>query len=216
MALAAVAMLADPAAAGGSWLRPVRDRYEPGEIVALVGYAGPSGSQGSIEDGPFFAYLRRLDAAVGAPTDLPLAPFSPQPTDLRLGQLAVEPTGRTDYAAYRVSIQFRFPTDLPVGRYAVSYCNATCTKGLTDLIGGVIFVGVDPDLDIGPTPRPAPNPVAPLTRPHPADDVRTVARASERSAEHGPWTWAFTGMMATALIAMTWLATRNRTRFRSK
>jgi hypothetical protein len=147
MALAVVAVTAGPAVAGGSWLSPVRDRYEPGDSVTLVGYVGAAGSLGSIDDGPFLAYLRRPEAA----NDLPVAPFTPLPTDLRLGHLTVEPTGRADYTAYRVSIQFRLPSDLPPGRYSVSYCNATCTKGLTDLIGGVIFVGIDPDHPIGRT-----------------------------------------------------------------
>jgi hypothetical protein len=146
VALAAVALMAGNAAAGGSWISPVRDRYEPGEIVTLVGYAGPSGSAGTVHDGPFFAYLHRLEGGLSAPHDTPkMAPFTPQPTDRPLGQLTVEPTGRSDYATYRMSIHFRLPSDLTVGRYAVSYCNATCTKGLTELIGGVIFVGIHPD-----------------------------------------------------------------------
>lgn len=124
----------------------MRDGYEPGEIVTLVGYAGPSGTLGTVHDGPFFAYLHGLEGALSAPHDAPrMAPFTPQPADLPLGQLTVEPTGRADYTTYRVSIHFRLPSDLQVGRYAVSYCNATCTKGLTDLIGGEIFVGMHPD-----------------------------------------------------------------------
>ena len=150
LALTAVVVAAEPAAAGGSWLAPVRDRYDPGEVVTLVAYVGPGGTLGSVEDGPFFAYLRRLDAALQAPTDLPIAPFAPQASDLRLGQVVVEHTGRADYTAYRASIRFQLPRDLPVGRYGVSYCNTTCTKGLSDLIGGVVFVGRDPD---GPIPR---------------------------------------------------------------
>jgi hypothetical protein len=54
--------------AGGSWLTPVRDRYEPGEVVTLVGYVGPGGTLGSVEDGPFFAYLRRLEVPLRSRT----------------------------------------------------------------------------------------------------------------------------------------------------
>ena len=150
LALAVVATMAVPVAAGGSWLRPVRDRYEPGEMVTLVGYVGPGGTLGSVEDGPFLAHLRRLDVPLTAPNELAIAPFTPQPSDLPLGELVVQNTGRPGYLAFRVSIQFRLPSDLRVGRYGVVYCNSTCTKGLSDLIGGVIFVGTDPD---GPISR---------------------------------------------------------------
>jgi hypothetical protein len=182
LALAAVAVTADPAAAGGSWLAPVRDRYEPGEAVTLVAYVGPGGTLGSVEDGPFFGYLRRLEVTLQAPTDLPVAPFDPQPSDLRLGQLVVERTGRTDYTAYRASIQFLLPRDLPVGRYGVSYCNATCTKGLSDLIGGVVFVGRDPD---GPIPR-----TWPLHEPE-------IANLSDDAMLYGP-RWQITARDARA------------------
>jgi hypothetical protein len=205
LALIAVAVAAEPAAAGGSWLAPVRDRYEPGDVVTLVGYVGPGGTLGSVDDGPFFAYLRRMDAAHKAPTDLPIAPFSPQPSDLRLGQLVVEHTGRADYAAYHVSIQFPLPDDLPAGRYGVSYCNATCTKGLSDLIGGVVFVGRDPD---GPIIRPAEPPPAstPVTTAPPtlpaADTERTVRRASESpSGERGSAGWALPVLLIAAALS---------------
>jgi hypothetical protein len=204
LALAAVAVTADPAAAGGSWLAPVRDRYEPGEAVTLVAYVGPGGTLGSVEDGPFFGYLRRLEVTLQAPTDLPVAPFAPQPSDLRLGQLVVERTGRTDYTAYRASIQFLLPRDLPVGRYGVSLCNATCTRGVSDLIGDVVFVGRDPD---GPIIRPAepPPPSTPVTTASPtttANTERTTRLASESpSGERGSAGWALPVLLVTAALA---------------
>ena len=151
LALAAVVVGPEPAAAGGSWLSPVRDRYEPGDTATLVGYIGPGGTLGLVEDGPFFAYLRRLEGPLQVPNQLQMAPFTPQATDLPLGRMLVQTTGRTDYAAYRVSLRFRLPSNLPAGRYGVIYCNATCMKGLGDLIGGVIFVGIDPDAQISRT-----------------------------------------------------------------
>jgi hypothetical protein len=195
LALTAVAVAAEPAAAGGSWLAPVRDRYEPGEVATLVGYVGPGGTLGSVEDGPFFADLRRLDVALRAPTDLPIAPFAPEPGDLRLGQLVVERTGRVDYTAYRASIQFPLPRDLPFGRYGVSYCNATCTKGLGDLIGGVVFVGRDHDDPIiqeWPPDEPE----------RAADSERTAPRASESpSGERGSAGWALPVLLVAAALA---------------
>jgi hypothetical protein len=219
LALAAVATTASPAAAGGSWLSPVRDRYEPGQVATLVGYVGPGGSLGAVEDGPFLAYLRRLDVPLRVPNELQMAPFGPGADDLPIGQLAVQGTGRSGYLAYRVTIQFRLPNDLPAGRYGVIYCNAPCTKGLSDLIGGVVFVGTDPDFPItrewppdeperanldgnlGP-PAPEPAPV-PATTDTPTTSVERVARhTSDRStAEPGTWGWVLLALCVTAIVA---------------
>jgi hypothetical protein len=169
--LAAVAVAADPAVAGGSWISPVRDRYEPGDTATLVGYVGPGGTLGSVEDGPFFAYLRRLDVPLTAPNELGTAPFTPQASDRRLGELVVQHTGRPGYLAYRVTIQFRLPSALAAGRYGVIYCNSTCTKGLSDLVGGVVFVGTDPD---GPISR-----EWPLDEPERANLEDSASRAPE-------------------------------------
>jgi len=144
VAVVTVVAAAVPAAAGGSWLSPVRDRYEPGDTVTLVAYVSGSGTLGSVADGPFFAYLRRLEVPLTVPNELQMAPFTPRASYMQLGPLVIANRGRADYAAYRASVQFRLPSDLPAGRYGVIYCNATCTKGLSDLIGGVIFVGIDP------------------------------------------------------------------------
>jgi hypothetical protein len=114
--------MAGPAAAGGSWLSPVRDRYEPGETVTLIGYVGPGGTLGAVEEGPFFAYLRRLDAPLRVPNELQMAPFVAQAGDLPIGQLLVQSTGRGGYLALRVTVEFRLPSSLPAGRYAVVYC----------------------------------------------------------------------------------------------
>jgi hypothetical protein len=143
----AVAVSGAPAAAGGDWLAPVRDRYRPGDSVTLVGYTGASGALGSVADGPFFAYLRRLEEPVRIPNQLQMAPFAPLPSDLPLGELVLESRAMPGYA-YRVSLAFVIPADLPAGRYGVIYCNQDCTKGLSALIGGEIFVDVDPDAAI--------------------------------------------------------------------
>jgi hypothetical protein len=123
-----------PARAGGSWLYPVADRYEPGDVATLVGYAGP-GQQGWLEDGPFYAYLE--PAAGDRP---PSAQDGGQP----LGPLTVEPTGRAGWEALRITLSFRLPIDLAAGSYQVMYCNDPCAKGLGDLVGAMVDVGVDP------------------------------------------------------------------------
>lgn len=131
-ALSAVA----PATAGGSWLSPVRDRYEPGEVATLVGYTS-GGQLGWVEDGPFFAYLVAGDFTLSAERRLP--------TDhVALGPLSVQARGQT----LRVSISFPVPHHLAAGLYSVTYCNNPCVTGLGDLIGGSVAVGVDPPWDL--------------------------------------------------------------------
>jgi hypothetical protein len=131
---------APPARAGGSWLDPVFDRYEAGEVATLVGYVGP-GPLGWVDDGPFFAYLRAGDVQVP-----PNPVFSDQGTPV--GRLEVEPAGganaNADASLLRVRLSFRLPSSLPPGSYGVAYCNDPCTTGLGDLIGGRLAVGLDP------------------------------------------------------------------------
>jgi hypothetical protein len=230
LALVAVVGGADPAAAGGSWLRPVRDRYEPGETATLVGYVGPGGTLGWVGDGPFFGYLRRLEDPLQVPNQLQMAPFTPEATDLPLGQLLLSDTGRSDYAAYRASLRFRLPTNLPSGRYGVIYCNATCTKGLSDLIGGVIFVGIDPDAPISRTwPMDEPE-ISNLARDAvlngpgmqiKAEDVRASSAfrparpaTGATSGRHGSASWLLPAWILTVLLSVTGVAAIARAAFR--
>lgn len=142
---------AQPAAAGGSWLDPAKDRYEPGETATLVGYTG-GGQLGWVEDGPFFGYLRVDPAAAVAQEQWPAI----VPSDLPLGQLILQETGRGGYLSLRAAITFTLPADLPPGTYEFVYCNDPCTTGLGDLIGGTVWVGTDPG--------------EPLSRDWPSDD----------------------------------------------
>jgi hypothetical protein len=146
-----------------------------------------------------------------------MAPFVPQLSDHRIGQLLVQSTGRGGYLSYRVSIQFRLPGGLPVGRYGVIYCNSTCTKGLSDLVGGFVFVGQDPD---GPITRtwPPDEPervnvvgnavVAPPATPAPITTTTSTAATPERAvrktsesnpADLDPWGWVFLALCVTAI-----------------
>jgi hypothetical protein len=230
LALVAVLVAAEAAAAGGSWLSPVRDRYEPGDTVTLVGYGSGFGSLGSVADGPFFAYLRRLEDPHLVPNQFQMAPFTPQATDLPLGQLLLEDTRRTDYAAYRVSLRFRLPSNLPAGRYGVIYCDATCTKGLGDLVGGVFFVGIDPAAPISRTwPMDEPE-IANLPGDAVLDgpgmqvtaaDVRaTSAYRSARPATgatsggHGSASWLVPALLVTVLLGVSGVAAIARAAFR--
>jgi hypothetical protein len=128
---------ATPAAAGGSFLAPVRDTYQPGEVATLVGYVG-RGAYGWVDEGPFNAYLQ-----AGEPV-----PMSEVRADqgIPLGPLTVGETGRSGWVDLRVTISFTLPDVLAPGAYQVLYCNAACVPGtgLGDLVGGHLWVGVDP------------------------------------------------------------------------
>lgn len=131
LALAAVAFvavggLAPPAHAGGANLHPVQDRYEPGDVATLVGYVSPSPTGGWLDDGPYFTY-----AEVG-----------PNRRVL-LGRVGMEPSPAVP-AMQRVSLTFEVPDDLVAGHYQLVTCTERCAKGLGDLAGGTLNVGLDP------------------------------------------------------------------------
>lgn len=130
-------ILAGPASAGGSWIHPLEDRYEPGDPAVLQGGFGP-GQLGWIEDGPFYAFLRVDPAAVeaAAPEGWPYI----DPSDLLLGELQIEPGGSWEMMA---TVEFVVP-DVEPGLYDVVYCNDPCTDGIGDLIGGTVSIGQDP------------------------------------------------------------------------
>jgi len=142
---ASLATTAQTAWAGGSHMYSVADRYEPGEVATMVAYINRSGTLGSIDDGPFFAYLRTTPYSNGDTSSyLEMAPFTPRPTDLPLGPIDITHFDRPGYLEYRLAFHFTVPEWLRPGAYAVMYCNAGCSKGVSDLMGGSIFVGVDP------------------------------------------------------------------------
>jgi hypothetical protein len=132
-------VLASPAEAGGSWPSPVKDRYEPGEDVTIIGFTGMDPA------GQFFGWLRVDPDAAHQPQVPDTWPFV-HPTDLPLGPVLVEHrSGQNDWAAWRVSLSFRLPPDLPPAAYEVIFCDDPCTKGLGDVVGAVVHVGVDPE-----------------------------------------------------------------------
>jgi hypothetical protein len=137
-AVAPLALGPAPARAGGTWLSPVQDRYEPGELATIVGY-----TQFGAEGGPYFGYLRVDPTAAfrNAPTDM--WPFV-DPTDKKLGTVQVQETERKGWDASRVVLQILLPHDLQAGTYEVVICNEGCTQGLGDIIGATVYVGIDP------------------------------------------------------------------------
>ncbi len=147
--------------AGGSWFSPAKDRYEPGESVTMVGYTG-GGAYGWIEDGPFFGTLREADKD-GTPI--------PDGVTVAVGQLTLTETGRGGYLTLRASITFELPPDQPPGTYFFDYCNEQCDQRLGDLIGGYVYIGVDPTY--------------PISREWPLDDPE-IANLDSDAALSGP------------------------------
>ena len=120
-----------PAAAGGGWLAPVQDRYEPGDEATLVGY-----TQGPVPEEPFYAYLRAAgDGSLPALDD----------SGRYLGELVVRETTHGGYLQLRVSVTFDVPATLPAGQYELTYCDDPCTgQFLGDLVPSPVSVGVAP------------------------------------------------------------------------
>jgi hypothetical protein len=194
--LVAVVLLLQPAPAraGGSWFEPAQDRYEPGDTATLVGYTG-GGALGWVEDGPFHGFLR--PAQPPQPDDAPYVAPGAHPDDLALGPVEVVETGRGGWLTLRASITFTLPSTLAPGRYDFLYCNDPCTTGLGDLIGGEVYVGVDPPAPLHRTwppdepmwPDGAEKPWVPVPSQPTAtttSSTTTTSTVAARVAESGP------------------------------
>ncbi len=131
---------ARPASAGGSWLYPVSDRYEAGDVVTLVGYSG-GGAYGWVDDAPFFG-------TVMATGEDGFTPERDGPS-FEVGEMVVAETGQPGWTVMRAAIEFELPADLPAGTYFFDYCNTDCREKFGDLIGGYFHVGIDPPYPIG-------------------------------------------------------------------
>ncbi len=141
-------------AGGGDWLFPLRDRYEPADVVTLVGYTVPyayrwGADQETDRDwrsrGPFYAYLRNpADVTEQVVTQERTHPFV-SPTDLRMGELTVEDRpGPYPGGSVRAEVRFTLPDGLAAGRYEIVVCDDPCTIGLGELVESSVYVGVDP------------------------------------------------------------------------
>lgn len=127
-----------PVYAGGSWLEPSAVRVEPGETLTLSGRVS-RGQLGWVDDGPYFAYLS------GESTVVVTSGLGGGKTDIPLGELLME---RIDSNNMHVSVEVTVPADIAPGEYWVTHCNDPCTEGFGDLVGALLFVGMDPT-DIG-------------------------------------------------------------------
>lgn len=182
---------ASPASAGGSWMFGEWDRYEAGETVTMVGFFG-DGQQGTFDDGPFFAHVRPV---VNAPSAV--APPSVLTAPVRFSGTAPLRLSFGSVAQVRVETTFALPADFPPGEYMVSVCNTGCQKGIGDLIGGPLWVGVDATW--------------PITRNWPDDDpaaARARSQPDDRrskivSTDGGSVTYSYTEPATTVATPVT-------------
>jgi hypothetical protein len=137
---ALIVFAAAPASAGGSWLEPSWERVEAGDHIELSGDVS-TGQLGWTNDGPYFAYL------VGDEYGTTIREGSGgAKTDVALGELAISANGNGAQA----SIAFTLPNETPPGEYRVVVCNEPCEEGFGDLLGAILYVGIDPPIEPEP------------------------------------------------------------------
>lgn len=171
----------------GSFLEPAWIRVDAGEAIELNAQVSRAGD-GWLEDGPFFAYLSSDSLAEGADTGTPV------------GELDIDTIG--DSARVRLTVVI--PENTPPGQYRVAVCNDPCTSGLGDLVGGVLFVGMDPPTT-GDEPTDSPGVVA-VMAPSPSTTTTTIAlalapRTSRPTGLSAVWVAISAGIGAVALAA---------------
>lgn len=91
-----------------------------------------------MNDGPYFAYLSGETYGLTITEGL-----GGNETDVRLGELTIAASG----GRAEVSVEFTLPDDVPPGEYWVNACNDPCEQGFGDLIGSILYVGMDPPDD---------------------------------------------------------------------
>jgi hypothetical protein len=113
-----------PSGAAAACPQPVRDRYQAGETVTIVGYTedclANHARPPTTQDRPLYGYLHPDGnrPAVEPATGLPL------------GRFVVEETGHASRGR-RMSLTFTLPAGLAAGVYYVEICRDPCTSRLT-------------------------------------------------------------------------------------
>lgn len=116
-------------------MEPDSIRVEAGEQIALSADVS-QGAAGWVDSGPYFAYLSGETFGLTQTTS-----GGGIATDVELGELVTEIIG----AGAGVTLTATIPLRTPPGEYQIVVCNQPCTSGLGDLLGGTVFVGVDPE-----------------------------------------------------------------------
>lgn len=122
-----------PAEAGGAHIRWENEFSIPGDVVrghAYVQLDGRSHHQGTLRDGPYYAYLSQKDSS---------APPLPEGST-RLARIEIDPRPGGKHAD--VIIEFVLPS-LDPGYYWILNCNDPCRKIFGDLAAGQINVVAD-------------------------------------------------------------------------
>jgi hypothetical protein len=147
--LVAVALFPSRAAAGCP--QPVRDRYEPGEVVTIVGYARGCvaiAAESSVrENRPVYGFLQpdpcgHVEASRCRAVRSGYGPRVDLAGDVPLGRFVIDDSTH-DWRGLRMSLTFTLPADLPRGAYVVAVCQDPCSDGLGEVGRWPIYVGVD-------------------------------------------------------------------------
>jgi len=155
VAVAAVFSVAQSAAAAPGCPQSLRDRYEPGEEVTVVGYGcvrEPSVS-GAAENLVAFGYLHVMPdpCADVDPTStcnrwglISEAPPVDPAAGIPLGRITLEESPHA-LRGLRASLTFRIPVDLAPGTYYILACGEPCVAGdRTYQTWPPLYIGVDP------------------------------------------------------------------------
>lgn len=129
-----IALAPIPASAGGSPLETTRrDHYAVGQRVVARGNFGRGYNEGTVADGPYYAYLVPEDRYLPGNGDVP-------GWAVPLGEMEIwDGAGRI--CCWIARVEFVVPNVAP-GYYRIGYCNADCTiTGVGSLTGGGIWVG---------------------------------------------------------------------------
>jgi hypothetical protein len=132
-------------AGGGEWMYPVRDRYEPGQDVLMVGYTQTSQPQSA--GGPYYAWLR-VDPAAESRAAAGDAYVYVDPTDIRLAPVVVADAPVDGFYGRRATISFTLPSDVAPGHYQLILCNDPCTEAPGYLIPETLSIGVPPSYEV--------------------------------------------------------------------
>ena len=110
------------------------------------------------------------------------------------------------FHALRVETTFALPPDLPIGHYFVSVCNVGCRKGIGDLVGGPLAVGVE--RAVGHPPQLARR--RPVVRALPGDAAGSpggCGRAGTRGCHHAHVMLADDRLPSTTVVPTTVVTT---------
>jgi hypothetical protein len=149
LAVVGVQLVGLPPAAAGTCPAPLRDRYEPGDTVTLVGFtevcraghgAGALTRQVTEalagDGGAVWGYMFRMDnARPGHQGPLP------RPEQAPVGVFDVEVT-EDEWRGWRMSLTFVLPAELEPGEYYLAMCQDPCTERVGH--SHSVYVGVDP------------------------------------------------------------------------